>query len=162
MPRLRLTYMLIFVAAVALILIALYMQHGMGLEPCALCLTQRGFIIAIGLVGLVAFIQNPKGWGRWVYTGLGLLSAGLGAATAGRQLWLQSLPPDQVPACGPSIDYILENFPLRQALSLLLQGDGNCAEVAWSFLGLSIPGWTLIAFIGFALVFLWQALRSPL
>lgn len=162
MPGLRVTYLLICIAAAALLATALYMQHGMGLEPCALCITQRGFIIAIGVVSLVAFIHNPVHWGRWIYTGLGVLSAGLGAATAARQLWLQSLPPDQVPACGPSIDYIMENFPLREALSLLLQGDGNCAEVAWRFLGLSIPGWTLIAFIGFACIFLWQAVRRPL
>jgi disulfide bond formation protein DsbB len=162
MPSFRLTYLLIFIAAVVLMLIALYMQHGMGLEPCALCITQRGFIVVVGLVGLAAWLHNPKGWGHWLYNGLGALAAILGAATAGRQLWLQSLPPDQVPACGPSLEYIMSNFPLTDALALLFQGDGNCAEVAWTFLGISIPGWTLLAFIGFACVFFWQAVRRPL
>ena len=162
MPSLRQTYLLVFVASVILMLIALYMQYGMHLEPCALCITQRIFVISVGLVGLVAWIHNPCGRGRWAYTGIGVLAAGLGSATAGRQLWLQSLPPDQVPTCGPGLSYILDNFPLRDALALLLKGDGNCAEVSWTLLGLSIPGWTLVAFIGFAAVFLWQALRRPL
>jgi disulfide bond formation protein DsbB len=161
MPTLRVTYLAIFLVALILIAVALYMQYVMELMPCALCITQRVFIIAIGIIGLVAAIQNPRGWGRWVYGGLGVLSAAVGAAVAGRQLWLQSLPPEQAPACGPSIDYVLETFPLREALSILLRGDGNCAEVMWTFLGLSIPGWTLIAFLGFAAVFLWQALRRP-
>lgn len=162
MPGFRTTYLLIFVAAVALMLIALYMQYGMGLEPCALCITQRIFVTAIGLIALIAWLHHPKGKGRWVYSGLGIVAAGMGAATAARQVWLQHLPPDQVPSCGPSIDYILDNFPLRDAISLLFQGDGNCAEVDWTFLGLSIAGWTFVAFIGFITVFLWQGLRRRL
>lgn len=162
MPAFRLTYLLIFVATVTLMLIALYMQYAMGLVPCALCITQRVFMIAIGVIALIACLHNPSGWGRWVYTGLGLASAASGAATASRQLWLQSLPPDQVPACGPGIEYILDAFPFWEALAILFRGDGNCAEVAWRFLGLSIPGWTLIAFVGFGAVFLWQGLRRRL
>lgn len=162
MPSFRLTYLLIFVASVMLILIALYMQYGMYLEPCALCITQRVFIAAIGALGLMAWLHKPRGPARWAYTGGGILAAGLGIATAGRQLWLQNLPPDQVPTCGPGLSYMLDNFPLRDALALLLKGDGNCAEVSWTLLGISIPGWTLMAFVGFAAVFLWQALRRPL
>jgi len=40
----------------------------------------------------------------------------------------------------------------------LLRGDGNCAEVAWTFMGLSIPGWTLVVFVGFAIGWILQAL----
>lgn len=159
MPGFRLTYLLIFVLAVSLLLVALYMQYGMGLEPCALCITQRGFIVVIGVTGLIAWAHCPRSWGRWIYTGTGCLAAALGAAVAGRQLWLQSLPDDKVPACGPSLGYILDSFPLRDALAVLLRGDGNCAEVSWTFMSLSIPGWTLIAFIAFAALFLWQGAR---
>ena len=80
-----------------------------------------------------------------------MLIAGAGAAVAGRHLWLQSLPADQVPECGPTLDYILEVFPLSKALQLVLRGSGECAKIEWQFLGLSIPGWTLIAFSGFIL-----------
>jgi disulfide bond formation protein DsbB len=100
---------------------------------------------------LVAAIHGPSGWGNRVYGALIILVAGTGAAIAGRHLWLQSLPADQIPECGPTLDYILEAFPLNKALQLVLHGSGECAKVEWQFLGLSIPGWTLITFSGFIL-----------
>jgi len=133
----------------------------MGLEPCPLCMTQRIAIIAVGTVALIAFLHHPFGMMRRVYSGLGAILAILGGAISSRQLWLQSLPEDQVPSCGPSLDYMLDTFPLSETISVMLQGDGNCAEVVWTFLGLSIPGWTLIAFIGLCLINLWQMLRKP-
>lgn len=161
LPGYRTTYFLLFLIASSMMAAALYMQYGMGLEPCALCITQRVFMIVIGLAALVAGIHAPRSWGRWIYNGFGIVGAGLGAAVAARQVWLQHLPPEEAPACGPSVDYVLENFPLRDALSILLRGDGNCAEVVWTFLGLSIPMWTLIAFVLFVVAFLWQGLRRP-
>lgn len=132
----------------ALLATALYFQHVMGLEPCPLCIFQRVFVIALGAVMLLAAIHNPARTGRRVYGALVLLFAGLGVVVAGRHVWLQSLPPEQVPACGPGLDYMLENFPLTQALALVFKGSGECAEVQWTFLGLSIPGWTLLVFAG--------------
>lgn len=91
---------------------------------------------------------------------VGIVFAILGGSFSSRQLWLQSLPPDQVPACGPALDYLFENFPLMEVLSVMLRGDGNCAEVSWTFLSISIPGWTLVAFIGLALFNIWQIFRK--
>ncbi len=159
MPNSRQTNLILFLGCLGLILTGMYMQHVMQLEPCALCITQRVFIIAVGILGLVAFLHNPQILGLRIYAGLGLLAAVIGGGFSSRQIWLQNLPADQVPACGPGLDYILESFPLRQALELLLRGDGNCAEVAWTFLSVSIPGWTLVAFVGLAAINLWQALR---
>jgi disulfide bond formation protein DsbB len=110
---------------------------------------------------LVATLHNPVGWGIRVYGALVTLLAGAGAAIAGRHVWLQSLPPDQVPECGPGLDYILEVFPLSEAVQMVLRGSGECAEVLWRFLGLSIPGWTLVAFSGFILYGLFIVIRGP-
>lgn len=159
LPSARTTFLILFLGCTGLILVGMYMQYVMGLYPCPLCITQRVFIVAVGLTALLAFIFNPKATGRRIFGVLGVLFAIAGGAFSSRQLWLQSLPEDQVPACGPSIDYLLENFPLMDALSVLLRGDGNCAEVAWSFLGISIPGWTLVAFTGLAAINVWQILR---
>jgi len=128
---------------------AYFMQYYMGLEPCNLCIFQRLAIVKLGIVFLLAALHNPGGWGRWVYSGLlGLIALG-GAALAGRQLWLQNLPADQVPACGPGLDYMLEVFSITETIGMVLQGSGDCAEVQWVFLGLSIPGWTLVLFVIF-------------
>ena len=160
LPSPRTTFLILFLGCTGLILVGMYMQYVMDLYPCPLCITQRVFIVAVGLTALLAFIVNPKTTGRRVFGALGVLFAIGGGAFSSRQLWLQSLPEDQVPACGPSVEYLLENFPLMDALSVLLRGDGNCAEVVWTFLGISIPGWTLVAFIGLAAINVWQIARS--
>ena len=142
-----------------LIIVALIMQEFMGLEPCPLCITQRVCIILVGVLALIAALHNPKALGQRFYAAGMAIFAIAGGFFASRQLWLQGLPEDEVPACGPSISYVLETFPLLEALEVLLSGDGNCAEVAWTFLGLSIPGWTLIAFAGLLLIALWQLIQ---
>ena len=118
----------------------------MKLEPCPLCWLQRYAFMAIGLVSLIGALHNPDGWGGRVYgLFLGLFSA-LGLALAGRQLWLQSLPEDQVPACGPSVEYMLDVLPWLDVLKTAIQGTGDCAKVLWTFMGLSIAGWTAVFF----------------
>lgn len=125
-----------------------YFQHIRGLPPCPLCVIQRAFVILIGLVGLAAFIHNPAtAVGRRIYLVLATLPAAAGVAVAGRHVWLQSLPPDKVPGCGPGLEYMLNTFPFFQAMELVFTGSGECADVQWSFLGLSIPAWTLICFL---------------
>lgn len=142
-----------------LMAVALYMEHVMALEPCPLCLLQRAAVIAVGLVALVAAVHAPGRLGIRVYAGLAGFAGLCGAGLAARQVWLQSLPADQVPACGPGLDYLLEVFSFTEVLAMVLQGDGSCAEVVWRFAGLSIPGWTLVGFLGLVALAGFQALR---
>lgn len=136
-----------------------YLERYLNLDACPLCMTQRVFVLAWGVVALVAVLHNPRGWGNRVYGALCLLSAAGGAAVAGRHVWLQHLPPEQVPACGPSLDYMLETLPFTETLSLVLMGDGNCAETMWTFMGLSIPEQTLLLFVVTMVICLWQTVR---
>ena len=160
MPSIRQSFLIVFFGCIGLILTALYMQYQMDMAPCALCITQRVFIVLIGLLALFASLHNPEIIGRRIYCGLGGLSAVMGGLFSARHLWLQSLPEDLVPACGPDLEYLLDTFPLMEALDVLLQGDGNCADVSWTLLGISIPGWTLVAFAGLLAINVWQAIRS--
>ena len=143
----------------ALIIVALYMQEVMGLKPCYLCIVQRVFVIVTGVLLLAAGWHNPGTVGQRIYGGLGALGALLGGGFSTRQLWLQSLPADQVPACGPPTEYLFDALPWADALGLLLRGDGNCAEIQWSLFGISIPGYTLMAFAGLAVFSIWQGWR---
>jgi disulfide bond formation protein DsbB len=138
-----------FLACVAMMATALTMQYAWKLEPCPLCIFQRVFVIALGGVTLVAALHNPALTGRRVYGVLIAILGVLGIVVAGRHVWLQNLPADQVPECGPGLEYMLEAFPLMEALSLVFRGSGECADVQWAFLGLTIPGWTLVVFVGF-------------
>jgi len=141
-----------FVGCTGLILTAFWFQYVRELEPCPLCMAQRIMIYASGSLFLVATIHHPAIVGQRVYAGLILLFSLGGMGLSSRQLWLQSLPADQVPACGPGLDYMLDVLPWAEILSVMVRGTGDCAEIQWTFLGLSIPGWTLVAFIGFGLL----------
>jgi disulfide bond formation protein DsbB len=117
--------------------------------------------MAAGLVSLLAALHGPGNVGTRIYGFLMVAGSGAGLAVSGRQLWLQSLPADQVPACGPSVDYMLDVLPWMEVLTTALRGTGDCAVVTWQFLGLSIPGWTSVFFVLLILVGLVLMFRSP-
>ena len=139
---------------------ALYAQHVLLLDPCPLCVLQRIAVILLGGVFLLAAIHGPGRAGRRVYATLLGLAAGFGVAVAGWHVYLQSLPSDQVPSCGPGFDYIMGNLPLADALGMIFQGSGECAEISWQLLGLSMPSWVLIACLGLGLFAIWNNWRS--
>ena len=147
-------------ALVAMVFARYYLEEILGLAPCPLCMTQRFFVVLWGGIALVAALHNPATTGRRIYAGLCSLAAIAGGAVAVRHVWLQHLPPDQVPACGPSLDYMLDTLPFRETLSIVLAGDGNCAVIDWTFLGFSIPEQTLALFSVALLVCLWQTVRT--
>jgi disulfide bond formation protein DsbB len=136
-----------------------YLQYGQGLQPCPLCLVQRGFFYAVAGTCVIAAIHAPQAWGRTAYGLIAALFAAGGFATAARQVWLQHLPPERVPQCGPDLYFMLENFPLSRVLRTLVQGTGECAVVDWTFLGFSIAEWSLGWFALFFFYALWLALR---
>jgi len=147
LPWRQVGYLLGFLVCVGLMGWALWLQYGQGLEPCPLCVFQRIAVCAIGIVFLVALIQRPLRFGATVYAVLVLGLAGIGAAFAVRQVWLQALPKDQVPACGMGLSYMMETMPFADVLAKVFSGSGECAEKGWELLGLAIPGWTLVFFI---------------
>jgi disulfide bond formation protein DsbB len=147
LPPRRIGYLLGFFVCVGLMGYALYLQYVEGIEPCPLCMLQRICVTAMGVVFLIAVFHNPGRAGAGVYALLQLLIGGAGAAIAARQVWLQSLPKDQVPACGMGLDYMLETLPFTDVLRNVLEGSGECAEKGWEFLHLSIAGWTLVFFV---------------
>lgn len=149
------------IACAALIGSAFYLQYVEDLDPCPLCMMQRLVIYVLALTFLIASLHKPQLIGQRCYAGLITLISLAGAGFASRQLWLQSLPADQVPACGPSLDYMIDVLPWTEVLSVMMRGTGDCAKVAWTFLSLSIPAWTLIAFIIFAVLGLMQWRRQP-
>lgn len=126
---------------------ALYAQHRMFLDPCPLCILQRVAFMLMALGFLLGMIAGGRRIGRWIAAGIVVLGGGAGVAVAGRHVWLQSLPADQVPACGPGLQYMLDAFPLQDVLAKVFQGSGECAKIDWSFLGISMPGWTLIWYL---------------
>jgi disulfide bond formation protein DsbB len=126
---------------------ALYLQYVLHLEPCPLCMVQRFVFIAMLALFIIATLHNPGRFWAKIYAALIGLFALFGIAVAGRHIWIQNLPKDQVPACGPGLDYMLDNFPMSKILKELMHGSGECAAKDWSFLGMGIPEWALLWFV---------------
>jgi len=136
-----------------------YLQYARGLEPCPLCHVQRGFFYAVMAMFILAAAHGPRRAAGIVYGVLTAVFAAGGVAAASRQVWLQHLPADRVPQCGPDLFFMLENFPLGTTLQKLVQGTGECAKVDWTFLGMSIAEWSLVWFVVLALYALWLGIR---
>ena len=153
----RLAFAAPAVVCAALLGYGFYLQYVQGLEPCPLCMVQRGFFMSVMALFVIAALHAPQRAGAWIYAVLIVLFASGGAAAAGRQVWLQHLPADKVPQCGPDLFFMLENLPLSRTLQKLIQGSGECAKVDWTFLGLSIAGWSLVWFTALAVYALWLA-----
>lgn len=151
---------LLVLASVLGMAFALYLEHGVGLEPCPLCIFQRVGLMAMGLFALLAWIHHPRSVGlQRLYAALATLSIGWSVGVAARHVWLQHLPPDQVPACGPGLNYLVEALPFKDVLSQVLTGSGECAKIDYTILGLPIPTASLLFFIPLLVLCLWQLLR---
>jgi len=148
----RTLFLAVFLACFGLLGFGLYLQHARHIEPCPLCILQRIAFIAICVTALVAAIHNPKGHGWAMYGGLLVFFSVLGGGVAAWQVYLQHSPPNQVLECGPGLNYMLDVLPLTKVLPMIFKGSGGCAEVTWTFLGLSIAQWALGWFILFVLV----------
>ena len=133
-----------FLVCVGLLAFALYLQHYEHQNPCPLCVLQRVAFIALAFVFLAGAIHAPRRRGTWVYSGLLVVVSALGTAVASRHVWLQHLPKDRVPECGPGLEYMLNRFPLGQALEKIFRGSGECAETGWTMMNLSIAEWSLL------------------
>ena len=141
-------FIAVFTICIGLLIFGLYLEHIQGLEACPLCIFQRIAYTIIIFITLIGAIHNPRNLLQIIYKLLMVISSITGAAIAGRQIWLQHLPPELVPECGPGLDYMFNVFPFREALKMIFTGSGECAEVKWRFIGLSIAEWSLIMFIG--------------
>lgn len=154
---LRSIYLSGFVICVALLGYALLAEAYLGLTPCPLCVFQRIAFIVMGIFFLAGGLHAPRNRWRWVYAVLIVLGAIWGIAVASRQLWLQSLPPELVPSCGPGLGYLFDTFSWLKALKIVFAGSGECAAVHWRFLGLTMPAWTLIWYVLLGAWALWGA-----
>ena len=144
------------ICALAVAFAVLYLQGNLGLEPCPLCSAVRLAVLAQALLFLLAFLHNPKQLGQRTYASLGFIITLAGIGISIRHVWLQSLPADEVPECGPGLEYLLNAFPLQDAIKLVLSGSGECADVQWQLFGLTIPQQSLVLFALLSFILLTQ------
>jgi disulfide bond formation protein DsbB len=149
-------------ACAAMLGYALYAERVLGLEPCPLCMFQRVGVVLLGFVFLIAALHDPRSQrGARIYSVLIVLAAAVPAGIALRHIYIQNAPPGSVPACGATLDYMLDVLPLLEVLRQVLTGAGECAKIDWSLLGISMPGWVLIAVVALALLGSLANWRAP-
>lgn len=159
-PNRRLLNLAGLLACTGMMGFALYAQHVLLLDPCPLCIIQRMATISVGIIFLLAAVHNAGDTGSRIYALLILLTAGFGTGVAAWHVRLQNLPADEIPSCGPGLEYIVDNFPLADALSMIFKGSGECAEVVWRLLGLSMPTWVVIGLGGLGIAGIWNNVRK--
>ena len=149
---------LICAACVGMLAFGMYLQHGLGLEPCPMCIVQRYALILVAVCSGLASARGQKGW-QIGWSVLALLAAGFGAFVAARQSWLQWYPPE-IATCGRDFYGMIEHFPIGRAIPMIFRGSGDCAAIDWTFLGGSIANWSFICFVGFGLVLIALLVRQ--
>ncbi|HBZ29829.1 MAG TPA: disulfide bond formation protein B [Nitrosomonas nitrosa] len=142
----RTIFLLIFLSCASLIGYALYLQEIKGLLPCPLCVAQRMAYWGVGLTALLAFLHNPKKIGYRLYGGFMLIFALLGTLIAGRHAWLIRYPESFECGISPE-EAFLNALPIAEWWPAMFEANGDCADVSWQFLSLTIPDWSLIAFL---------------
>lgn len=157
-PPFRPIFGLIALACVGMLVFGLYLQHGLGLEPCPMCIVQRYALIGVLLLGWMGSRVHRFGRVAMV-AALMAVVAGFGAFVAARQSWLQWYPPEVV-NCGRDFYGMVENFPLNRAIPMIFKGSGDCSKIDWTFLGGSIANWSFVAFVVFGLMGLWVAVQA--
>lgn len=148
----RLLSVFLTIACVLGMIFVLYLQHVVHLEPCPLCIFQRLGLITLGVFSALFAIFNPTFKTRWFLWGGGLLGILWSVLIAVRHVWLTYLPADQVPSCGPGLNYWVDTLPLLQVLQEVLKGSGECAVIDWTWLGFSLPELSLAFFVILALL----------
>ena len=157
----RFVNVLLLLSSIVGLSFALYLEHVQGLNPCPLCIFQRVGLIAMGLVALIALIHQPvSNFFKRFYALLATIAMTWSIGVAARHIWIQHLPPDQVPSCGPGLNYLVDVLPMQAVLKEVLSGSGECAVIDWTFLGQSLPVWSLVYFVLIGLLCIWQLFRS--
>ena len=156
----RVQFLFGLLACTALLAYAIFEQFHMGIEPCPKCIFQRIAFIVMAAFFLVGAVHDPRVVGRRVYAVLVAIAAVVGAVVAVRHVYVQLAPPDPLMGgCGPGLNYLIQSFPIGEAIKKAFMASSDCSEINWTFLGLTMPAWALIWFVFLGLGALWAGFR---
>ena len=150
----------IAITGAGLVIVASFIEPFASMNPCPMCMMQRAIYLVTAVFAILALLTLTHRILKSTFGLLGFVAAASGVAVAARQVWLQHLPKDEVPACGPPLEYMIEVFPIMEVLQSMLMGTGDCAEIQWQWLGLSIPAWSIVAFSCMAIAHLMLVVKS--
>ncbi|MCX7116273.1 MAG: disulfide bond formation protein B [Gammaproteobacteria bacterium] len=128
------------------LLFSCYLQYAKGLSPCPLCIMQRVCMTGLLLTTVLALVQKKSvESSTLLMIQISWLLGGL--FFAGRQLWLQSLPPEAVASCMPGLDILMAYFSWSDVMKALLLGGSDCVAVTMRIAGLSLAACSFLYFL---------------
>ena len=144
---LNITFIIICTLVVTL---ALIIEYGYEIEPCALCLTQRLLMFIGGSIAVVGLAHDPR---LGIYPVLSLLAILFGIIVAIRHTYIQ-MNPDASGTCGMELQFLVQNdYPLTDILNAMISGTGSCAEPS------IIPVFALVSFLILGTIAIKQVLQ---
>ena len=130
---------------------ALFFQHILQLPPCVMCIYERIAMVTIAVGALIALINPNKPVWRWL--GIAIWGSGAikGLLLAQEHVSFQfDVSPFHV--CDLFINYP-RWLPLDQWIPWMFKPYGQCSQIVWHFLSLTMPQWVEIIFIGNIIAF---------
>jgi len=142
--RERSLLVLLGLICVGLVAGALYLQYFKREDPCPLCIIQRYFFLLVAIFAFLGAFFNS--WrGVRLLEVLAGLSALAGIVTAARHVYVQARPGF---SCGfDALQPLVDGLPPAQWLPGVFKVAGLCETPYPPILGLSLPQWSLIAFV---------------
>ncbi len=151
-------FLLGFLLTTILLGVTFYLQNYAGFVPCPLCILQRITLGVLGVIFFLGVVLPGKKWGVIFFSVLGSVVSLIGIVLSGRQVWLQHFPSKHAD-CGASLQYLIQALPFDQVISKIMYGTAECSQKGWEFLHLSLAEWSLISFLGFLCICLFQIKR---
>lgn len=135
---------LLFVSALCLEISALYFQYVMDLRPCIMCIYQRTAVFGIMFAAMPAMLVNNLITRIMGYTGWGI-SAIWGLLIAIEHVDIQTAVNPFFATCE-----FVPNFPswipLHEWLPNIFGATGDCGDINWSFMDMTMPQWMIVIF----------------
>ena len=155
----RIVLLLIFLICTTVIGYALYLQLVINLLPCPLCIAQRIAYWLVGLTAIFAFIHNPRGLGRKIYFSFITVFSLSGLILALHHSWIIRYP--EAFQCGISAEEeFLNGLSIANWWPSMFEANGDCADVKWEFMSLTIPNWSVIFFLLILITSVYMLLTS--
>ena len=127
---------------------ALVSQHAFDMKPCPWCVLQRLIFLCVAVAALLAAFGPPRG-PRWVLSGLALLLALAGVATALYQHFVAA----KSQSCALTLaDKIVTALGLDPGLRSVFHPTASCADAAVDLAGLPYEFWSFALFVALALM----------
>ncbi len=123
---------------------SLFVQHALHVDPCSLCIVQRLTYLVCAVLAIAAFALHGRRSGR-VLCGLVLVGALGGLSVAAYQVWLQAFPPAQS-SCSAGFAMLLDDTPFEGAWRWLMDAPGDCREITFRILGLTMAQASTVLF----------------